>query len=285
MHDREARVKNPTIPPMALQVIERSLIELVQGAGEILLKYFGKIVKVRQKEHPSSVVCDADLAAEKYLVRHIAARFPHDNIVAEESGYRPGTSDATWVIDPLDGTSNFVAGIPWFGVQIGVLRKTSPVAAAIYVPTERALYFAAAGQGVTKNGKTLAVTPERKLKNVLCAFGFDPTADRRRNRENTELLRRVSAGVRNIRATNSLIDFCYTLEGRFGGCINLNTRIWDIVPISVMLPEAGGKFTDLKGDELRFLPAAPDHSYAVLGASRALHPQLRTLLSKARAAA
>jgi myo-inositol-1(or 4)-monophosphatase len=266
---------------MKTPTFQRTLSELVQGASEILLKYFGKIVNVRQKEHPSSVVCDADLAAEKYIIQQIRARFPQDGFVAEESGYCPGSSDYTWVIDPLDGTSNFVAGIPWFGVQIGVLRKTTPVAAAIYVPTERGLYFAALGRGVTKNGRRLKVTPERKLKNVLCAFGFDPGADRQRSLRNTELLRRVSAGVRNIRATNSLIDFCYTLEGRFGGCINLNTKIWDIVPVSVMLPEAGGKFTGLNGKKIAFLPSQPEHSYAVLGASRALHSPLLALLRQA----
>jgi myo-inositol-1(or 4)-monophosphatase len=266
---------------MALPIIKRTLIEVVQTAGKILLQYFGRIVSVRQKEHPSSVVCDADVAAEKYIVQQIRTRFPKDSIIAEESGYCCGSSDYTWVIDPLDGTSNFVAVIPWFGVQIGVLRKSSPVAAAIYVPTEEALYFAELGHGVFRNRKRVTVTAERKLKNVLCAFGFDPTANRRRGRENTELLRRVSGGVRNIRATNSLIDFCYAMEGRFGGCINLNTKIWDIVPVSLMLPEAGGKLTDLKGSKIQFRLDEIDHSYAVLGASRALHPQLRALVCKA----
>jgi myo-inositol-1(or 4)-monophosphatase len=262
-------------------MIKRTLIKLVQTAGEILLQYFGRIVSVRQKEHPSSVVCDADLAAEKYIVQQIRTKFPKDSIIAEESGYLSGSSDYTWVIDPLDGTSNFVAGIPWFGVQIGVLRKSSPVAAAIYVPTEEALYFAELGRGVFRNCKRVTVTAERKLKNVLCAIGFDPTANRQRSRENADVLHRVSGGVRNIRSTNSLIDFCYTTEGRFGGCINLNTKIWDIVPVSLMLPEAGGKLTDLKGNKIQFRLNEVDHTYAVLGASRVLHGQLRALVCRA----
>ncbi len=91
-----------------------------------------------------------------------------------------------------------------------------------------------------------------------------------------DLLRRVSGKVRNIRATNSLVDFCYTLEGRLGGCINLNTKIWDIVPIAVMLPEAGGRFTELDGSEIAFdlAPRNFGRSYAILGASRGLHPKL-----------
>lgn len=264
---------------MKTAALQQTLNELVLGAGDILLHYFGKIKKVRQKEHPSSVVCEADVAAENYVIKHLRAWFPDDGIVAEESGVIRGTSDQTWVIDPLDGTSNFVAGIPWFGVQIGVLRRTTPIASAIYLPVERTLYLSAVGKGTTRNGRKLMVSRERKLRNVLCAFGFDPSADAQGSRRNAELLRRVSTGVRNIRATNSLVDFCYTLEGRFGGCINLNTKIWDIVPVSLMLPEAGGKFTDLQGKRIGFLLDRPAHSYQVLGASSILHARLLERLS------
>jgi myo-inositol-1(or 4)-monophosphatase len=160
------------------------------------------------------------------------------------------------------------------------LHNSTPVAAAIYVPTEDELYVAKSGCGVFRNGKRLAVTTERKLINVLCAFGFDPTANPQKSRSNAELLRCLASGVRNIRATNSLIDFCYTLEARLGGFVNLNTKIWDIVPISLMLPEAGGKFTDLNGNKIKFRLNELEHGYAVLGGSRALHPQLRELVSR-----
>jgi myo-inositol-1(or 4)-monophosphatase len=264
---------------MSAPRFKKDLTEMVCAAGEILLGYFGRVTNVRQKESPSSVVSDADLAAEAHIVRHIRRRFPDDSIIAEESGYTQGSSAYTWVIDPLDGTSNFVAAIPWFGVMVGVLRAGLPVAAAIYVPTERALYYAEKGAVVSRNGHPIHLTSETKLSNVLCAFGFDPGANPRRTRSNLELLRRVSAGVRNTRATNSLIDFCYTLEGRLGGCINLNCKIWDIVPVALMLPEAGGKITDLKGNPLRFVLNDLSHSYGMVGASRVLHRQLLALLN------
>jgi len=90
------------------------------------------------------------------------------------------------------------------------------------------------------------------------------------------LLRRVSSSVRNVRATNSLVDFCYVLEGHFGGAINLNTKIWDIVPASLMVPEAGGKLTDLKGRAVEFdlSPSTFARRYEVLVATGCLHPQL-----------
>jgi myo-inositol-1(or 4)-monophosphatase len=256
-----------------------TVLEWVREAGAILLRHFGQVRHVRQKENPTSVVCEADLASEEHLVRRIRCQFPGDSIIAEESGCRRGESDLTWVIDPLDGTSNFVAGIPWFGVQLGVLRRATPIFAAMYLPVENALYYAKTGGGTYKNGKPAAVTSETRLRHVLCAFGFDARARRERRRAQAELLTRVAGGVRNTRATNSLVDFCLTVDGRFGGCINLNCRIWDIVPISLLLPEAGGKFTNLQGERIQFDlgPKAGGRVYEVLGASRALHSKLLRL--------
>ncbi|HEY5911857.1 MAG TPA: inositol monophosphatase [Verrucomicrobiae bacterium] len=260
-------------------LIGKTALQLVCEGGAILLKHFGKIKDIRQKEHPSSVVCEADLASEEHIVTKIRARFPHDSIVAEESGYRRGSSEFTWVIDPLDGTSNFVAGVPWFGTQLGVLKGSSPVFAAMYLPVEGTLYYAAAAHGAFRNRKRLAANPETRLGNVLCAFGFDARSGPAQTRRNADLLMRVASGVRNTRATNSLVDFCYTLDGRFGGSINLNCKIWDIVPISLMLPEAGGVFTDLQGDPIEFKldERTVRRSYRVLGASKALHPELLAL--------
>jgi myo-inositol-1(or 4)-monophosphatase len=257
-----------------------ALVECVRGAAEILLRHFGRATGVRQKGNQNSVVSDADFAAEEFIISVIRDRFGNDSIIAEESGHQIGRSGRTWVIDPLDGTSNFVAGIPWFGAQVAVLEQGVPVAAAMSVPTEALIYLSQKGRGVTRNGKPVRVTPERRLVRTLCAFGFDANADEKSSRANAELLRRVSRGVRNLRATNSLVDFCYTLEGRLGGCVNLNTKIWDIAPVALMLPEAGGKLTDLQGHPVRFDlgEQAATRSYKVAGAPKQLHPQLLKLL-------
>jgi len=260
--------------------LRETAFRLVQESGAILLRHFGRIKNVRQKEHPSSVVCEADLASEQHIVQGIRSRFPDDSIIAEESGYLAGTSEFTWVIDPLDGTSNFVARIPWFGVQLGVLKGSAPIFAVIYLPTEGIIYHAEAGRGAYKEGKRVDVTREPKLKNVLCAFAFDAAAGRARARRNAALLMRVAGAVRNTRATNSLIDFCYTIEGRFGACINLNCKIWDIVAVSLLLPEAGGWFTDLQGKRIQFKGDAKSvaRNYEVLGGSKILHRKLLGLL-------
>jgi myo-inositol-1(or 4)-monophosphatase len=254
------------------------LLECVRIGGDVLRGYFGKLIHPRQKEEPSSIVCDADLVSEKRILRHIRANFPGHNTIAEESGRVWHGSEYTWVIDPLDGTSNFVSGIPWFGVQIALLRGTEPILGAMYLPLEDTLYFAETGHGACRNGKKVRVTAEPELQNVLCAFGFDP-APVRRSRRSIELLFRVSAAVRNTRSTNSLVDFCYTVDGRFGGCINLKTKIWDIAPVALILPEAGGKFTYLDGSRIVFELDAwgINRDYVILGGSAGLHAKLRAL--------
>ena len=263
----------------SLAAIKRSMIDWSQAAGQILLGYFGKVLRPRLKESASSVVCDADLASEKYLIDQIRKRFPDHNIISEECGAIWCAGRYTWILDPLDGTSNFVAGIPWFGVQMGVLDGAKPVMAAMFLPTERRLYFGQEGEGAFRNGERVSVTREPKLEKVLCAFGFDP-APARRDRERIELLFRVSRAVRNTRTTNSLIDFCYTIDGRLGGCINLKTKIWDIVPVSLILPEAGGTFTNLNGEPIPFVldDRAIDREFAVLAGSKALHRKLLGLI-------
>jgi myo-inositol-1(or 4)-monophosphatase len=258
--------------------LKRCLLECVAAGGEVLRRYFGKVIHPRQKDAPSSIVCDADLAAERQILKLIKAQFPRHNIIAEESGRVWQESEYTWVIDPLDGTSNFVSGIPWFGVQVAVLRQAEPILGAMYLPLEDLLYFSARGSGAYRNGKKVRVTNEHCLQRVLCAFGFDPALEKRSRRQ-VELLFRLSNAVRNTRATNSLVDFCYTIDGRLGGCVNLKTKIWDIAPVALILPEAGGKFTYLGGKPivLDLGEQATQQNYAILGSSAKLHGKLAAL--------
>jgi myo-inositol-1(or 4)-monophosphatase len=252
----------------------------VVDAGKILLDYFGRVDEVSVKESHSSVVTAADLAAEAFIVQTLMRAFPAANVIAEESGFIDKGSDFTWVVDPLDGTSNFAAGLPWFGVLVALLKGNMPVAGAAYLPCTGALYYAEVGQGVTRNGTRVHVTPETDLRNVLCAYGLDASSDETKTQREAAALARLANGVRNVRMTNSLLDFCYTVDGRLGACVNQNTKIWDIAPIILMLAEAGGLLTDVEGRALNLAVGADyDRSYAVIGASLALHPQILRLIA------
>ena len=148
------------------------------------------------------------------------------------------------------------------------------------LPITQTLYLAEKGQGVFRDGTRVGVTAETDPLNVLCAVGFDASASDEESRHQAGVLDRVANGVRNIRATNCLLDFCFTLDGRLGGCVNFNTKIWDIAPLALMLPEAGGRLTDIDGREIVFRPDSEpfDRNYTVLGASRVLHAKLLELI-------
>jgi len=263
---------------------QETLLECVHAAGDILLRYFGRIIRPRQKENTSSVVCDADLASEKQVIRILRSRFPNDGIIAEESGFQPGPTGRTWIIDPLDGTSNFVAGLPWFGVQMALLEGTAVKAAAMLLPIDQVLYHAVPGGGAFRNGKPVRTQAPKRLSETLCAFGFDADARPTQRRRAVELLMSVAEQVRNTRATNSLVDFCYTLEGKFGGCINLCTKIWDIAPAMLILPEAGVSFSALDGApiQLDLTPKGFGRNYAIATAASHLHRPLIELTARHR---
>jgi len=252
------------------------LIDSVKAAGRVLLESFGSPGEVRTKESLSSVVTEADLASERCLIERIRARYPRHGILAEESGFEPGSEPLVWVIDPLDGTSNFAAGLPWFGVLLAVLDRGEPVLGAAYLPVTDTLYWAEAGQGTFRDGERVQVTPSTVLREVLCAFGMDASTDADATRRAAEMLARVVNRSRNVRATNSLLDGCYTVDGRLGGWVNLATKIWDVAALRLMLEEAGGILTDLEGAPIRFrLESEPfDRNYPVVGSSRRLHAQL-----------
>ncbi len=252
------------------------LVECVHAGGAVLREHFGRVTNIRTKESLASVVTEADFASERCIFDRLRARFPEHGRLGEESGFERGSTDFVWVVDPLDGTSNFVAGLPWFGVMIALLDRGRPVLGALYLPLSNTLYLAEAGRGTFRDGAPVRVTSEPDLARLLIAFGLDASGDEARTAREAELLVRVVHRARNIRATNSLVDFCYTADGRLGGTINQACRIWDIAAAWLVLREAGALVTDLAGRELDFeLGRAPgERVYPVLAAAPAIHRQL-----------
>jgi myo-inositol-1(or 4)-monophosphatase len=252
--------------------MKSTLIECVRAGGRVLLDHFGGPVRFKTKENQSSIVTEADLASEKIILELIQSSFPEHNTLAEESGWVDRGSTYTWIVDPLDGTSNFAAGLPWFGVMVALLEDSSPILGAMYLPTEDRLYVAERGGGATRNGDPIRLAAEANLPDMLCACPLDPHADDALLRRQTDLLRRIAQTARNVRATNCLFDFVSVIEGRFGLCVNHQTMIWDIAAPRLIVEEAGGSFTDLAGKEIRFVldRESTRRSYAVIVAHRAL---------------
>lgn len=259
--------------------MKETLIEALQEAGKVLMNFFGKIESYQTKESQSSIVTEADLEAEKRIMEIISERFPDHNLVGEETGFRNRDSEFTWVVDPLDGTSNFAAGLPWFGVIICVLKNFSPEMTGCYLPVQNQLYFAQKGNGASLNGKPVSVSKESQLKNILAAYSLDFSAEPGKTEREALIIRRLVENVRNLRSTNCLLDFCYTAEGKLGACMNQTTRIWDIAGPALIIEEAGGVATDFHGKPFDFAITEKDYArnFEIVAANKMLHPQLLQL--------
>jgi myo-inositol-1(or 4)-monophosphatase len=258
-------------------------VRLAREAGQLLLARFGSQRDVQTKGHASDVVTEVDVASEELITTELRRLFPEHAIIAEESGSDDQQAEFTWVVDPLDGTSNFVAGIPWFGVMIALLRGLEPIVGVMHLPVSGELYVAQKGHGAQRNGATISVSPERNIGHVLWAYGIDGRADREGRRREAALLGALASGVRNVRTTNSLVDPAYTADGRFGGMFNRRTKLWDIAAPSLIVREAGGAYTDPSGRALVFDVSAQGYGrdYAVLAGAPSLHADVVRLLADA----
>ena len=221
-------------------------------SGEKLIEYFDCPIETQQKESQSSIVTEADIESEKIIIKLINDRFPEHNIISEESGFTNNNSNYTWIIDPLDGTSNFASGIPWFGVLISLLKNNIPIMGGAYLPVQDLLYFAEAGKGVYRNGEPLPILKNKPLKDSLFAFCVDYSEDMVFLNRGMEIYKYIVKSSRNIRSTNSLIDFLYVAEGKFGGVLNLFTKVWDISGLGLIISEAGGIMKKIDGSDIQY---------------------------------
>lgn len=243
------------------------LIKALESAGKIQLKSFGNSHKTWQKESLSSVLTKTDIDSEEAILDIIRKHFPGHNILSEEFGFMDNKNEYTWVIDPLDGTSNFAAGIPWFGVLIAVLKENKPVIGGAYLPIQKDLYIAESGKGSYKNNKQIRLKNELP-ENSLVSISTDYTNNEELSKLAEKLYTQLVERCRNIRSTNSLLELLYVAEGKFGGCINFYTKIWDIAAPWLIIREAGGNLKNINGQEIRFHPYDKDRNYSICGGNK-----------------
>lgn len=242
------------------------LINALRAGGEVQLGYFDRQLEITQKESQSSVVTVADIESERVIIDIIRAGFPEHNIVSEECGLVNNGSEFTWVVDPLDGTSNFAAGLPWFGVLIAVLKGKVPLMGGAFLPVGDVLYIAEKGKGAYRNGVLMPVIVKTVLRDSLVGFGIDFSDDDAYLNRGVGLYKGVVERSRNVRSTNSLLDFLYVAEGKFGAAVNMKTMIWDIAAPQVIISEVGGVMKDIEGEDIRYSvdEGVTGRSYAVV---------------------
>ena len=228
--------------------IKSTLLEALTKAGKIIRSSLGKDLKITKKGR-FNLVTETDKASERAVVNIISRHFPDHSILAEESPAVRG-SGCRWIIDPIDGTTNFAHGFPVVSVSIGFERDGRLEMGGVLDPFRKELFFAERGKGATLNGKRIHVSKVKTLENSLLATGFP--YDRNKNPEAyLAMLRVFLTRIQGIRRGGSAaIDLCYVACGRFDGYYEMKLSPWDKAAGMIIVEESGGRITDFSGKPL-----------------------------------
>ncbi len=253
-------------------------------ATEIAKEKLGKVTGTIKGGDSNQVLTEADIAIGAFIIQKIKKEYPQYNIIDEEAGVIDNTSEFTWVIDPIDGTSNFANGVPMFGIMIGLLHGSTPIAGGISFPFFNYICYAEKEKGAFCNEKQLTVTSEINLLNTLVAYGMDAYQNEPVITHNeTKLLAEIILASRNFRTSNSVFDILMVAQGNYGGALNRTSKIWDNVAPHILIEEAGGLYTDFLGKPIDYSQPLTkiDTNYTFCAASPQLHRQLQDIIHKA----
>ena len=220
--------------------------EAATNAGKILSRLFGHVKSINKKGE-IDLVTEADYQAEKTLIETIRRYFPQDNILAEEAGDHEQASHRTWIIDPLDGTTNFVHGFPFFAVSIGLEMEGEMVVGVVLNPFMNEHFEATKGEGAFLNRKPIAVSRTKHLKDALLATGF-PYDIREKHEEVLNYFRKMVIAAQGVRRPGSAaLDMCYVAAGKLDGFWEQGLKPWDTAAGVVIVKEAGGELSTFQG--------------------------------------
>lgn len=224
-------------------------VEAAKEAGDFLLNNFGKITRIERKGD-RNLTTNLDKEAEKIIVDKIKTNFPQHGIIAEEGGEKDSEKECIWIIDPLDGTHNYIRNIPIFGVSIGVVYKKEFVSGIIYMPTEKELYVGDKGNGAYKDNKKISVSAKDNLKD--CYLSFDSSI-RYAPEVMLKVLGDLAKEVFNVRMFGSSVRaLSYIAEGKLDATVEFHDWPWDFAGGVCIIEEAGGKLSSLKGKPLSY---------------------------------
>jgi myo-inositol-1(or 4)-monophosphatase len=261
--------------------IQQFLNQTLQSVSAIAIRNFGKVSGTIKSGDPNQVLTQTDLEIGHYIIGEIEKYYPSYNIIDEEAGVMDKKSGYTWVVDPIDGTSNFANGIPTYGIMIGLLHEATPVAGGIVLPAFQEIYLAEKGKGAFCNGQKIAVTAESRLLSTLVAYGVDAHQENPElTFEECRLLAHIVLQIRNLRTSNSVFDFAMLARGNYGAVLNRTSKIWDNVAPHILVEEAGGKYTDFSGQPVDYSnPLTKDQiNYTFCAAPPVLHEQLQRII-------
>ena len=255
-----------------------SLLEIAKSSAlignKILIENYNKIQTISSKGRKGDLVTNVDLEVEIRIKEYLASKTPNISIHAEESGKSIKSSELTWCIDPLDGTTNYSHGYPFFGSSIGLIYKNIPILGAISVPYINELYSGCIGKGSYCNDKKIRVSNPSSLAESLLVTGF--SYDRFETEDNNYAefcyLTHKTRGVR--RGGAAAIDLAFVASGKVDGYWERGLEIWDLAAGAIIVKEAGGVVTDYPNEEFNL------NSGRILACSPNLEKELKVELNK-----
>lgn len=244
---------------------------LARAAAEVQLRYFRSgHLDVHTKLGESDIVTKADRESEQIIIDGIRRRYPDHDILSEESGSITAGSDWMWVIDPLDGTTNYTAGIPLFGISIGLCYQGETVGGVVYIPCTDEMYSAVRGVGALLNGKKIHTRDNDLLSRAVISTGFPVDKDVNPD-NNLDNVARVLPRIRGLRRLGAAsVDLCYVAAGVLDAYWELNLHDWDICAGRLIVEEAGG--------HTHIFRPGDDRGRCIIAASQQIYPQLRPLI-------
>jgi myo-inositol-1(or 4)-monophosphatase len=253
-------------------MIKDTLMQAIEAGAKELTHYFNGSFTITSKATINDLVTEADHASEKAIFKVIQDKFPTHFILSEETGALPQASTFKWIIDPIDGTINFANGIPICCVSIGVEENGVMIMGAVYNPFMNELYFAERGKGATLNGKKIVVSDKDDLLRSCLVTGFPYQYLDTENGPLQIFEKLIRKAIPVRRLGSAALDLCWTAAGRFDGFYEHKLQAWDSAAGFLIVEEAGGKVTDLKGDV--YNPYQP----GIIATNGKIHEQLLALV-------
>jgi myo-inositol-1(or 4)-monophosphatase len=248
------------------------IIKISKEAGELIKNAFGKTHSVEFKTNELNLVTETDKASEKLITDFIRKKYPSHGILAEEGSELNKNAEYLWVIDPLDGTTNFALGLPIFAVSIGLQKNGETVAGVVYDINRDIIYSVEKNSGSFANGVKINVSKNENLNYSMLVTGFPYNI-----KENPDkAYERFIAFLKQARAIRRLgsaaIDFCYVASGVFDGFWEVSLHPWDICAGKLIVEEAGGVVTDFDGNKIDI------YSKRILATNKLVHQKMMDVM-------
>ena len=248
-------------------------IHCVLESGKIQRNNFSKNINIRHKGE-TDLVTDVDMACQEKIIDLIKKSFPHDDIISEEKNNNFDSTNNRWIIDPLDGTTNYAHGYPFFCTSIAYEIKGQIAYGTVYNPIFNELFFVKKGTGAYLNGEKIVVSSVRDLKQALLSTGFPYNIATVKNNNVDHFLNFLFKSQAVRRDGSAALNLCYVACGRFDAFWELNLNSWDMAAGFLMIEEAGGIVTNLQGNEFSV------YKESIVASNLFLHKDILSILNE-----